>query len=95
MYILITLQEESVHNNCPMGLKFWTNWRVDLKKIKIAIVGRFFEKWVQKYRILRTEFEGQFLGFHEKYLVDFFWENEQTENFLVFMKKIGGFLLEK
>ena len=66
MYKPKTLQEESVHNNRLMGLIFWTNWRVDLNKIKIPIVIRFFEKWVQKYQILRTEFEGQFLGFHEK-----------------------------
>ena len=64
MYIPKTLQEESVHNDCPMGLKFWTNWRDDLNKIKIPIVMRFFEKWVQKYRILRKEFEGQILDFH-------------------------------
>ena len=37
MYIPKTLQEESVHNNCLMGLKFWTNWSVDLKKFRILI----------------------------------------------------------
>ena len=42
MYIPKTLQEESVHNNCLMGLIFWTNWRVDLTKIKIPIFRTFF-----------------------------------------------------
>ena len=32
MYIPKTLQEESVHNNCLMGLIFWTNWGPDQKK---------------------------------------------------------------
>ena len=77
MYIPKSLQEENLHNNCLMGLIFWTNWRVDLKKIKIPIVIRFFEKWVQKYRIISSEFEGKFLGFHEKKKVDFFWKNER------------------
>ena len=32
MYIPKTLQEENVHNNCLMGLIFWTNWGPDQKK---------------------------------------------------------------
>ena len=51
---------------------------------------------VLKVWILHKEFEGQFLGFHEKKKVDFFLKNELTDNYMVFMnKKIGGFLLEK
>ena len=35
MYIPKTLQEENVHSNCLMGLKFSTSWRVAPKKKKI------------------------------------------------------------
>ena len=59
MYLSKTQQEENIHNNCLMGLIFWKNWRIDLTKIKIQIVGRFLEKWVRNYLILHMEFEGQ------------------------------------
>ena len=42
MYIPKTLHEENVHNNYLMGLKCWTNWSVDLTKIKIPIFGTIF-----------------------------------------------------
>ena len=66
MYIPKTLQEESVHNNCLMGLIFWTNWSFDLTKIKIPICRTIFLKIGTKVSVLHKEFEGQFLGFHEK-----------------------------
>ena len=50
MYIPKSLQEENVHNNCLVGLRVWTNWSVDLTKIKIPLCRTIFFKWAQKYR---------------------------------------------
>ena len=58
-YKLYLLKEENVHNCCHIGLIFWTSWRVDFTKIKIFVVIRCFEKWVQKYRILRKNLNGK------------------------------------
>ena len=39
MYVPTTLQKETVHKKFHMGLKFLTDCRVDLMKIKIHIAG--------------------------------------------------------
>ena len=42
MYIPKSLQEENVHNNCLMGLIFWTNWGPDQQKSKTPLSHDFF-----------------------------------------------------
>ena len=37
MYIPKSLQEENVHNNCLMGLIFWTSWGPDQQKSKTQL----------------------------------------------------------
>ena len=66
MYIPKSLQEENVHNNCLVGLRVWTNWSVDLTKIKIPLCRTIFFKMGTKVSVLRKGFEGQFLDFREK-----------------------------
>ena len=51
MYIPKSLQEENVHNNCLMGLIFWTNWGPDQQKSKHHF-HMIFKKTFQKYRFL-------------------------------------------
>ena len=61
MYIPKSLQEENVHNNCLVGLRVWTNWSVDLTKIKIPLCRTIFFKMGTKVSVLRKGFEGHFL----------------------------------
>ena len=60
MYIPKTLHEENVHNNCLMGLIFWTSWSVAPKKIKISMGIWIFQKKFQKYRILGSSLDPKF-----------------------------------
>ena len=87
MYIPQSLQEENVHNNCLMGLIFWTNWRVDLTKTKIPEGRTIFWKIGTKVSVLHKEFEGQFLGFHEKKIGGFLLEKWSDGQFLGFHEK--------
>ena len=43
MYIPKSLQEENVHNNCLMGLIFWTSWGPDQQKSKSPFVHDFLK----------------------------------------------------
>ena len=47
MYILKTLQEENVHNNCVMGLMFWTNWGPDQQKSKTPVSHDFWKNFAK------------------------------------------------
>ena len=49
MYIPKSLQEENVHNNCLMGLIFWTNWGPDKLKSKPPFSNKFFKFVVKVY----------------------------------------------
>ena len=50
MFILKTLQEENVHNNCLMGLKVWWSWGSRKKKIKITAGRTVFRKSTPNFK---------------------------------------------
>ena len=47
MYIPKSLQEENVHNNCVMGLMFWTNWGPDQQKSKTPVSHDFWKNFAK------------------------------------------------
>ena len=47
MYIPKSLQEENVHNNCFMGLMFWTNWGPDQQKSKTPVSHDFWKNFAK------------------------------------------------
>ena len=48
MYIHLSLQEEIVHNNFLMGVKFETSWGVDPGFFKITMLRWLFSLWSEK-----------------------------------------------
>ena len=59
MFILKTLQEENVHNNCLMGLKVWWSWG-SRKKIKIWAGRTVFRKSTPNLTITNGDVESNF-----------------------------------
>ena len=66
MYIHLSLQEEIVHNNFLMGVKFWTSWRNFQEFLKSNYYGDFFQKlsptcdFLKKVKGFPYKIEGDF-----------------------------------
>ena len=63
MYIPKTLHEENVHNNCLMGLIFWTSWGPDQEKSKTPLSHDFWKN-VPKVSVSGCSFEQKGLVLH-------------------------------
>ena len=86
--IHLSLQQDIVHNNFLMGVKFWTSWGVAPTIFKITLLRWLFSKMVSNLWF----FENLHGIFHIK-LKAIFFNGISFENWRRFWKFLRGFLL--